>query len=1023
MKEKIGITKNDDKVTVHIYDKEINPIALTESCFQKQPYFFNVMPTYSKESDNYIITLTLATDQKDKTIEEIFSKISIQGQPTTNYIKSWLDSGLSTLSQPILNYALFNDEVKNDPQKQESILKLLSKDYKFDLSSVYPNPSLTSGSIEVLLNLGLSPQNVLQFAFYTSEIQADPQKQENILKLLKNYKVDPSDYSLYYPTISLGSLSTLLDLGFDPQKILDFGLYDPEIQQNPQKQESLLELLIKNPTGYKLNMPFSSFFNTENGANITEKSISIMFELGLDSKEVLDAALSMFISSNEFELQERQKLFAKLAINKGASLETAKHIQLPSMEFVDFLVNECKVDPKALLHLLNSRCWLRKPIPITKEEAEQFQSVDVSDQPEVIESNKKLQQLKIYLRGLIEPDKDTAISDLLELVYEENYYNDDEKQSYYEHNEGRINKLIKFIKENQLNINPIFEERIPGTVIFNDIELTPSAELLIILTNEGLLDPSILLIAAIKLSDLNLLTLAIEKNANIHYRPSDKHLLELALELSMPEVILSLKKYYTDLGDNNFTKSIIMFMERFPFSESVKIIQAFGAVNEQQFADELKETGISESIIKGLFEYYNFLLGYSSDKVSDVERKILESNEEIELAEIREAEKPLNEFGYTMAQLLLLTGNINKLIDLLKAAPEFLHDINNNGTTFLQLLYVKADSLSHDNKHTLVDTVLSNIKDIDQLISGNVTLIDALLNLNPKDIPDLIKRSNDPLFHFMKEGVSFSPDDGRAHIGIICPENISSQELYYSRLMKEKYGVECHLITPGVSINVELLSKCHGFINFNSDYPYPNNKDEFTLTDYESFDSTKLCQEILAISKKYSIPYCGIDTGARELTLYHEGSLKLLKTSSNKKQDEIIFIKGTIPYFMALAPDQQESIIAKKGHLQDIKYNIPHEQDDLVAAKIGSLILGAISDDGLPRAYSKGLQFGFQYSSSFNDIIPIINSFIKFTKLNLNHQIDPHNISLLEYLTLADNSMEALININPLGNIHLEEDV
>ena len=342
------ITRESDKIIIRLCYKKIDPIKLINSCFKDQLYIERALLTYSSREGLCKIILTRFLGNEDITIEKIFSEIRIKGQPIVKDVESWLsikDNESSVLAPAILDYALKNQEVINDSSKQESILKALeSNNQKPDFSCYFLYPSLTAGSITSLLGLGFDPKTIANFALQNSMIQADPVKQESILKALKGYKLYPSDCYLYNsnitsesisvlldygvapmtvlnfaletteiqndpvklenilklldkltinfydprPDLDLESFSVLLKTGFNPQKMLDFALYNPEIQAVPEKQEGILKLLVGK------EVYCDSYCATP---NITEASISILHTFGLDQKQIIESKLNP--ASNE----------------------------------------------------------------------------------------------------------------------------------------------------------------------------------------------------------------------------------------------------------------------------------------------------------------------------------------------------------------------------------------------------------------------------------------------------------------------------------------------------------------------------------------------------------------------------------------------------------------------------------------------------------------------------------------------------------------------------------------------------
>jgi ankyrin repeat protein/gamma-glutamyl-gamma-aminobutyrate hydrolase PuuD len=163
--------------------------------------------------------------------------------------------------------------------------------------------------------------------------------------------------------------------------------------------------------------------------------------------------------------------------------------------------------------------------------------------------------------------------------------------------------------------------------------------------------------------------------------------------------------------------------------------------------------------------------------------------------------------------------------------------------------------------------------------------------------------------------------------------------------------------------NEEFVSQFSGFINPGAADSFPRNQ-EFQLKDLDKakmLEKEHLYQAVLEISNKYHIPYLGICSGSQHLILNHEGYLNLAPGYTGGKH-QAQFIYGTLPYFLALDETEQDLAI-NECIMPEVTFPISTAHNFAgVNEKLGSVKLGATSEEGVVEAFSYGgYQLGFQF--------------------------------------------------------------
>ncbi len=374
--------------------------------------------------------------------------------------------------------------------------------------------------------------------------------------------------------------------------------------------------------------------------------------------------------------------------------------------------------------------------------------------------------------------------------------------------------------------------------------------------------------------------------------------------------------------------------------------------------------------VMGIISDYSQQKAGNSTSLSSLDMEILDGS--ISIAEVTESSGlPINNYQYNSLLLALLA----KRYDVASKFPtESFFVTNANGISAMHLLSIALSvqkSLTEGNPLCIL---------MKQIMERDPTIIDRLNLTTGETIADnligyesfssnIIKWTKDPLFHFFKPGnLSLLHNPHKVHIAVGHGDDFWSTGIWAAtRLAMSKHpNVVFHLVTLEMleARGEGFLRLFDGVVNPGAGDSYPKLLPEFSASDCSfSMPIERLYQLIYTIADLHNIPTLAACAGAQHLVLHDHGRLTPLK-GYNSGTHEIAFLPGTMAHFMALTPYQQASLLSD-GVVPEIviRGDTAHNYA-ACKGKIGNnLTLGAVSEDGVPMAYShsNGLRHATQF--------------------------------------------------------------
>lgn len=611
-------------------------------------------------------------------------------------------------------------------------------------------------------------------------------------------------------------------------------------------------------------------------------------------------------------------------------------------------------------------------------------------------------------------------------------------------NEEILQKIINTVGHNQFRDALVETYACFTTSSYKDFRFTIlfSSELTEWFYKEKLIDENIMLLYGVYKDDFDIIQQALSKGADFNHKiPGVGSILSNVMEYLSYDNINKILDC-NDLQIKANPEEIIYIVDRFSFIEKHNIFKKLGLKNQiQNTIEYLRGVGLSRSETKFVEELFKFLGNFDEvrDSLSESEKLILSDRQDICLKDLNKHDKLINDSGFTLLQLALISRKFSLALEMVKDMPELIDKSSATGINLFSVMIICVEGssslLNAERKQVneIKNIILDHLQDVDIDLGRGETLAD-LLQSNGDGMEKVLKLTNDPLFYFLKlneaENITDAfPKDDKIHIAVAhCQESIwSTGALSVSRLISKKHeNVEFHLITPNHMERggKELLQLFDGFVLPGGGDYYPK-KPEFTWDDFKEKNIIPINRqyfELMEISDELNIPLFGMCAGAQNMILKEGGTLAPVKGYSYGQHD-MQFITGTLPYFMSLDEDFQNDIINKipviKLPAMSYKSDTAHNYAG-VKGKLGeSIKLSAISEDGVVMSCRSGLKvvtqyhpehyYGSYYGSDLgidtSHQTNLLDSFIKLTSMHHQHKKDSESISPNSYVDQALSAM------------------
>ena len=381
--------------------------------------------------------------------------------------------------------------------------------------------------------------------------------------------------------------------------------------------------------------------------------------------------------------------------------------------------------------------------------------------------------------------------------------------------------------------------------------------------------------------------------------------------------------------------------------------------------------GVSITTVQASIDLYNLSLDYLNHQdLSEEELSLLDKTKDMLSVESYRNVAVRNKYGFTPLQLAILGNRLEFASQMIEQGFSLIEKSNNGLTALYLIRGLHEIGVSDEGVRKISVTSLEYLDDVDIILSARgESLMDGLMNDEFfRDI--VLTRSNDSLFRFFKkEADLFEPSKHPevTHIAISHGEGFWSTGLWsWARLAsKEHDNVMFHLVNLEMleQGGDEFIKQFDGWMNPGGGDDYPK-KLEFTIDDWETnIELIKTYQKALGKTFAFKIPSIGMCAGAQNFVLHHKGSLYPLKGYVGGNH-QMVYLKGTLPHFMAMTKDQQKTALEKCEFPEIIFKGDTAHHYAAVTYKLGERIqLGAISEDGVAMsfAHKNGLSYATQF--------------------------------------------------------------
>ncbi|MDG1437173.1 MAG: gamma-glutamyl-gamma-aminobutyrate hydrolase family protein [Rickettsiaceae bacterium] len=532
-----------------------------------------------------------------------------------------------------------------------------------------------------------------------------------------------------------------------------------------------------------------------------------------------------------------------------------------------------------------------------------------------------------------------------------------------------LEKLTKIASNNNFSLDEYFQNKMEKCHIGQDGNtlIAPNPEILKYLNSQKLLNAATLFNGSVKSNSLELVKEAMEQGY-ILSKDDTKH-----LKIALDQGNIDIAEYIASHMKNDSIEISIepmvhlrLFLQYGPkiAGKIQKLIEK--DLDIEKMSADLSAKGMSAQKIKIITNMYDIYCAYISgtEELSPLERDILNPDKEPEVSALTN-QNLTNKWGYSALQLALVAqkSNLTKLL----INEETVAYQNNHQYSVIELFAFIIEITTYNKRselNSLKETLISKLEFVDVVDDRGESLIDIFIS-GGDDLAEIImQRSNDTLIDLYKDSTDVSSffNDDKAHVALTNQNFWSTGAWSTARLLMKNYpNVAFHLITLEMLQNQDkdFLSKFDGFINPGAGDLYP--KHAFKLNELSSNDQTSnLYQKIINASEEHNIPLIGMCAGAQQLSLNKGGTIEPIKGYSSGKHD-VSYIKGTIPYYMALTSQQQKELL-EEGIFPEIQFKGDTAHHFAAqAGNIGELELGAVSEDGVPISFSTLIQFATQF--------------------------------------------------------------
>jgi len=272
---------------------------------------------------------------------------------------------------------------------------------------------------------------------------------------------------------------------------------------------------------------------------------------------------------------------------------------------------------------------------------------------------------------------------------------------------------------------------------------------------------------------------------------------------------------------------------------------------------------------------------------------------------------------------------------------------------------------------------------------------------------------------------NFRKDDDSIYIGIVSAVGYYSEDPFKMAIgMMDKHkDVKVRMIA-GDMINDEFIQQFDGLVIPGGEDSFPKEKEEFGLGDLNPDDMLyleKVYQSVIELADKYGIPTVGMCAGHQHIILHHKGMLMPIDGYNGDNPESIgennhrgTFVKGSVPYFLALTPGEQRNALTNCT-LPSVSLNIKTNHHYVgIVEKLGkNLKVGVLSEGGVVQSVYNGARFiSFQFHPEdfyFDNFTPNRNRLIweNFLEICRQHRryhnyASEHNLDLRSVMNKRD---------------------
>lgn len=179
--------------------------------------------------------------------------------------------------------------------------------------------------------------------------------------------------------------------------------------------------------------------------------------------------------------------------------------------------------------------------------------------------------------------------------------------------------------------------------------------------------------------------------------------------------------------------------------------------------------------------------------------------------------------------------------------------------------------------------------------------------------------------------------------------------------MKNVYHID---ISLEIAQDEEMMQYFSGLVNPGASDTYPKHGKPFKINEMQKeklLYNEKVYQQIVAMAKKYDIPYLGICAGAQHLLLKNDGYLQEVGYDG---EVEIKLFPGTIPHFFFLNEHEKADILSSCKYENIVLEDawVSHSFSGHIKNLGDEIKLGGVSIDDVPEAFSLGAnKIGLQF--------------------------------------------------------------